>query len=100
MDGHLGYDRYERSDEPNYRNGTKPKRVRSKYGEFEVDMPQDRQSSFEPQVAFILPDHYGEDFFFPVFINPQNHISRQLPDDSVVSDGEMHGVYEYDRINR
>ncbi len=50
MDGHLGYDRYERSDEPNYRNGTKPRRVRSKYGEFEVDMPQDRQSSFEPQV--------------------------------------------------
>ena len=50
MDGHLGYDRYERSDEPNYRNGTKPKCVRSKYGEFEVDMPQDRQSSFEPQV--------------------------------------------------
>lgn len=35
--------------EPNYRNGTKPKRVRSKYGEFEVNMPQDRQSSFEPQ---------------------------------------------------
>lgn len=50
MDGHLGYDRYERSDEPNYRNGTKPKRVRSKYGEFEVDMPQDRRSSFEPQI--------------------------------------------------
>ena len=50
MDGHLGYDRCERSDEPNYRNGTKPKRIRSKYGEFEVDMPQDRQSSFEPQV--------------------------------------------------
>ena len=50
MDGHLGYDRYERSDEPDYRNGTKPKRVRSKYGEFEVDMPQDRLSSFEPQL--------------------------------------------------
>ncbi len=50
MDGYLGYDRYECSGEPNYRNGTKPKRVRSKYGEFEVDMPQDRQSSFEPQV--------------------------------------------------
>ena len=50
MDDHLGYGRYERSDEPNYRNGTKPKRVRSKYGEFEVDMPQDRQSSLEPQV--------------------------------------------------
>ena len=31
MDNHLGYDRYERSGEPNYRNGTKPKTVRSKY---------------------------------------------------------------------
>lgn len=50
MDHHLGYDRYERSGEPNYRNGTKSKNVRSKYGEFEVDVPQDRQSSFEPQV--------------------------------------------------
>ena len=51
MDNHLGYNRYERSAEPNYRNGTKQKRVRSKYGEFEVDVPQDRQSSFEPQVV-------------------------------------------------
>ena len=50
MNNHLGYDRYERSSEPNYRNGTKSKTVRSKYGEFEVDVPQDRQSSFEPQV--------------------------------------------------
>ncbi len=30
MDSHLGYDRYERSSEPKYRNGTKPKTVRSK----------------------------------------------------------------------
>ena len=50
MDNHLGYDRYERSGESNYRNGTKPKTVRSKYGEFKVDVPQDRQSSFEPEV--------------------------------------------------
>lgn len=34
MDNHLGYDRYERCGEPNYHNGTKPKTVRSKYGEF------------------------------------------------------------------
>lgn len=51
MDNHLGYGKYERSEEDNYRNGTKPKRVRSKYGEFEVDVPQDRQSSFEPQIV-------------------------------------------------
>lgn len=50
MDDHPGYGKYERSEEDNYRNGTKPKRVCSKYGEFEVDVPQDRQSSFEPQI--------------------------------------------------
>ena len=50
MDDHLGYNRYERSSEPNYRNGMKSKTVRSKYGEFQVDVPQDRQSSFEPQM--------------------------------------------------
>lgn len=50
MDEHLGYNKYERSDEPNYRNGAKSKRVRSKYGEFEVDVPQDRNSTFEPKI--------------------------------------------------
>ena len=50
MDDHLGYEKYERSDEKNYRNGTKSKRVRSKYGEFEVDVPQDRNSSFDLKV--------------------------------------------------
>lgn len=51
MDEHLGYDKYERSAEPNYRNGTKEKTVRSKYGEFSIDVPQDRQSTFEPKVV-------------------------------------------------
>lgn len=51
MDEHLGYDKYQRSEESNYRNGTKPKSVRSKYGEFEVDVPQDRNSTFEPQIV-------------------------------------------------
>ena len=60
MGNHLGYDRYERSGEPNYRTGTKSKIVRSKYGEFEVDVPQDRKSSFEPQ---ILSKRQREYFF-------------------------------------
>ena len=51
IDEHLGYDKYERSSEPNYRNGTKNKRVRSKYGEFDIEVPQDRQSTFEPKVV-------------------------------------------------
>ena len=49
MDDHLGYAKYERSSEHNSRNGTKSKRVRSKYGEFEVDVPQDREITFEPK---------------------------------------------------
>lgn len=51
MDEHLGYENYERSDNDNYRNGTKKKRVRGNYGEFEIDVPQDRKSTFEPQIV-------------------------------------------------
>lgn len=51
MDEYLGYESYERSDNDNYRNGTKKKRVRGNYGEFEIDVPQDRNSTFEPQVV-------------------------------------------------
>lgn len=48
---HLGYERHERNDSDNARNGVKKKKVRSKYGEVEIDIPQDRNSSFEPKVA-------------------------------------------------
>ena len=51
MNEHLGYDNYERSDNDNYRNGTKKKRIRSNYGEFELDVPQDRKSDFNPKVV-------------------------------------------------
>lgn len=51
IDEHLGYDPYERCEKGDYRNGTKRKNVRSRYGEFEIDAPQDRNSSFEPQVV-------------------------------------------------
>ena len=51
MDDHLGYESYERSDNDNYRNGTKKKKVRGNYGEIEIDVPQDRHSTFEPQVV-------------------------------------------------
>lgn len=39
IDDHLGYESYERSDNDNYCNDTKPKKVCSKYGEFEIDAP-------------------------------------------------------------
>ena len=51
MDDHLGYEKSERSTSSNYRNGTKSKRVRSTYGEFNINVPQDRNSEFEPKIV-------------------------------------------------
>lgn len=51
MDNHLGYSKSERSDSDDYRNGYKSKRVNSSYGSMEIDVPQDRKSTFEPQVV-------------------------------------------------
>lgn len=52
MDEHLGHNRYEHSiDRNNYRNGTKSKNVLSNYGAFEIDVPQDRNSTFEPKIV-------------------------------------------------
>lgn len=51
LDNHLGYDEYERNDSSNARNGKKQKQIRSKYGEMTIDVPQDRNSSFEPKVV-------------------------------------------------
>nr|MCR4784504.1 IS256 family transposase [bacterium] len=51
MKEHLGYGKSERSDSENARNGYKPKTLNSSFGNFEIDVPQDRQASFEPQVV-------------------------------------------------
>ena len=51
MDEHLGYEKYGRSNVSNSRNGTKSKSIRSGYGEFEIDVPQDRESTFEPKIV-------------------------------------------------
>jgi len=51
MTEHLGYSEYERAESENARNGKKPKTVRSKYGEIEIDVPQDRKSTFEPKIV-------------------------------------------------
>jgi putative transposase len=59
MRDHLGYERHDRlegKDEPsgrrsNTRNGTSTKRLRTSHGETEVDVPRDRQGSFEPAIV-------------------------------------------------
>ena len=51
MDEHLGYNSYERSDNTDYRNGKKAKKIRGNFGETEIEVPQDRDGSFEPKVV-------------------------------------------------
>lgn len=54
MDDHLGYaksERIDRDDQSDYRNGTKRKQVNTRYGSMKIDVPQDRNSTFEPQVV-------------------------------------------------
>lgn len=51
MDEHLGYGKSQRSDSDDARNGYKTKQVNSSYGSMQIHVPQDRKSSFEPQVV-------------------------------------------------
>ena len=51
MDQHLGYQKSERSDSDDYRNGYKKKTVNSSMGSLELNIPQDRKSTFEPQIV-------------------------------------------------
>ena len=51
MEDHLGYGKSERSDSEDARNGYKKKTVNSSYGSFEIDVPQDRKSTFQPQIV-------------------------------------------------
>ncbi|MDD3138416.1 MAG: IS256 family transposase [Lachnospiraceae bacterium] len=51
MDDHLGYEKSERSDNSDYRNGYKPKRINSSYGSMDIQVPQDRKSTYDPQIV-------------------------------------------------
>ena len=54
MDDHLGYEKSERVDRTehtDYRNGTKKKQVNTSFGSMTIDVPQDRDSTFEPKVV-------------------------------------------------
>lgn len=51
MDAHLGYGKSERSESNDYRNGYKNKQVNSSYGSVQIQISQDRKSTFDPQVV-------------------------------------------------
>lgn len=47
---HLGYEKSSKSSNSNYRNGYNKKNIKCKYGDLDVSIPRDRDSSFEPQL--------------------------------------------------
>lgn len=53
MDGHLGYEKHapESSQFSNSRNGKTTKRVKSKLGDIPIEVPRDREGSFEPVIV-------------------------------------------------
>ncbi|WP_320048153.1 transposase [uncultured Ilyobacter sp.] len=51
LDETLGYSKYERANKTeNSRNGYNQKKVKTSLGEVELDIPRDREGSFEPAV--------------------------------------------------
>ena len=51
LTSHLGYDKHQESNTTNSRNGYNEKTIKSKYGQFDVSIPRDRDASFEPQLV-------------------------------------------------
>lgn len=51
LDSHLGYDKHEQSNQSNARNGYGKKRIKSSFGESEIRVPRDRESSFNPIIV-------------------------------------------------
>lgn len=50
LDAHLGYEKHERNESDNRRNGHSKKKVRSEFGEIEVSIPRDRNGEYEPKL--------------------------------------------------
>jgi putative transposase len=53
MDDHLGYGKHDPAgrNSGNSRNGTRPKTVLTEAGPVEIEVPRDRESSFEPVIV-------------------------------------------------
>lgn len=50
LDSHLGYEKHKKSPSENKRNGTTTKTVRTNLGETHIEVPRDRDGSFDPML--------------------------------------------------
>ena len=48
LDHHLGHDKHGCSSSGNYRNGYSDKTIKTNHGEIKIDIPRDRNGTFEP----------------------------------------------------
>ena len=51
MNNYLTYPKYARSSSENTRNGYKQKEIKSSLGTMKINLPQDRQSTFDPKIV-------------------------------------------------
>lgn len=51
LDAHLDYKKHQKSSNPNFRNGTTKKTIKTSYGESQIEVPRDRDGTFEPQIV-------------------------------------------------
>ncbi len=51
LDAHLGYDKHESTPNKNSRNGYSKKKIKTEYGKTEINVPRDRDSSFDPVIV-------------------------------------------------
>lgn len=51
LDDHLGYEKHNKSENSNNRNGYTQKKVKTSMGETQINVPRDRDSSFNPMLV-------------------------------------------------
>ena len=51
FNSHLGYDKHQRSLTDNVRNGTSKKMIQTSFGESQIEVPRDREGSFNPMLV-------------------------------------------------
>jgi transposase-like protein len=51
LDAHLGYEKHEKTTIPNARNGFSNKKIKTSFGESEIQVPRDRDASFNPIIV-------------------------------------------------
>jgi transposase-like protein len=51
LDHHLGYEKHARSDQSNARNGYGSKTIKTDFGETRINVPRDREGSFDPLIV-------------------------------------------------